>query len=130
MIAARGSSRPENSGQLELSHGAVTIDFEQAAMGDFRCFYRGGEFDAEFQLLGQADRIEHDRQPWMTGRPAADLAKVFGIARHDDPILGDRAGEHVGIGGTLQADFVHMDRLVAVNGTEMMGQLRREILVD
>ena len=48
----------------------------------------------------------------------------------EDPILGNRAGEHIGIAPALQADFVHMHRLVAVNGTKMMGQLRREVLVD
>ena len=99
-------------------------------MGDFGRFDCGREFDPEFQLLRQTNCVEHDSQPGVIWRPPTELAKILRIVRHDDPILGHRAGEHVGIGRTLQADLVHMDRLVAVNGTKMMGQLRREILVD
>ena len=108
----------------------MTVNLEQVAIGDFRRFDRGGEFDPEFLLLRQADRVEQNRQPRMIGCSAAELAKILGVARHDDPVLGDRTGEHVGIGGALQADFVHMDRLVAVNNAKVMGQLWREILVD
>jgi hypothetical protein len=59
------------------------------------------------------------------------LGKANGSdTRHDDPILRHRAGKYVGIGGALQTDLVHMDRLVTVDGPKMMGQLRREVFVD
>ena len=108
----------------------MTIDLEQAPTGDFRHIDCSGEFDSEFQLLRQTNRVEHDRQPRMIGRPAAELPKILGIAGHDDPILRHRTGEYVGIARTLQTDLVHMNRLVAVNGTKVMGQLRREVFVD
>jgi hypothetical protein len=90
---AKAPPLPAKSGQLVVPHCARLVDLEQAAMRRSGAVNSVRESDPEGQLLGSADRVEHDRQSRMRRRPRAKPTETIGIAGHNDPVLGDRAGE-------------------------------------
>ena len=88
------------------------------------------ESDPEGQLPGPADRLEHDRQSRMRRRPRAELTENIGIAGHNDPVLGDCAGEDVGVRGATQPELLDVHRIETMRRAEMTGEQRRKVLVD
>ena len=88
------------------------------------------ESDPEGQRLGPADRIEHDRQSRMRRRRRDEPTEIFGIAGHNDPVVGDRAGEDIGVGGVAQPELLEMHRVETMRCAEMTGEQRRKVLVD
>ena len=88
------------------------------------------EFDPEGQLLSPADRVEHDRQSRMRRRPRAEPTEIFGIAGHNDPVVGDRAGEDIRVRGATQAELLDVQRIHTMRRAEMTGEQRRKVLVD
>jgi len=88
------------------------------------------ESDPEGQLPGPADRLEHDRQSRMRRRPRAELTENIGIAGHNDPVRGDRAGEDIRIRGAAQPELLDVHRIETMRRAEMTGEQRRRVLVD
>ena len=69
------------------------------------------ESDPEGQLLGPANRVEHDRQSRMRRRPRTEPTEIFGIAGHNDPVVGDRAGEDIRVRGATQPELLDVHRV-------------------
>ena len=88
------------------------------------------EADPKGQLLGPADRVEHDRQSRMRRRPRAEPTEIIGIAGHDDPVVGHRAGEDIRIRGATQPELLDVHRIETMRRAEMTGEQRRKVLVD
>ena len=88
------------------------------------------ESDPEGQLLGPANRVEHDRQSRMRRRPRAELTEIIGIAGHNDPVRSDCAGEDIRVRGAAQPELLDVHRIETMRRAEMTGEQRRKVLVD
>ena len=64
----------------------------------------------------------------MRRRPRAELSEIIGIAGHNDPILGNCAGED--IRGAAQPELLDVHRIETMRRAEMAGEQRRQVLVD
>ena len=54
----------------------------------------------------------------------------MGIAGHNDPVVGDRAGEDIRVRGATQPELLDMHRIETMRRAEMTGEQRRKVLVD
>ena len=66
----------------------------------------------------------------MPRRLRGEPTEIFGIAGHNDPVFGDRAGEDIRVRGATQPELLDMHRIETMRRAEMTGEQRRKVLVD
>jgi len=66
----------------------------------------------------------------MPRRLRGEPTEIFGIAGHNDPVVGDRAGEDIRVRGAAQPELLDVHRVETMRRAEMTGEQRRQILVD
>ena len=56
--------------------------------------------------------------------------EISGIAGHDDPVVGDCAGEDIRARDAAQPELLDVHRVETMRRAEMAGEQRRKVLVD
>ena len=56
--------------------------------------------------------------------------EISGIAGHDDPVVGDCAGEDIRARDAAQPELLDVHRVETMRRAEMTGEQRRQVLLD